>query len=136
MRQEKRKELWDMLPSAIAIIIVYGLFGVLGIGCPIKFVTGISCLGCGMTRAWMSVLRLDIKSAFYYHPAFWLPPIVLLLLYFKYKINIKYYKFFMFTAIGCFVIIYLVRLIWFNDNIVVFQPENSIISKIIQKFIL
>lgn len=125
-----------MLSAAAAVIFVYGLFSILGIGCPIKFVTGISCIGCGMTRAWLRVLHLDLKGAFYYHPAFWLPPLVLLLMYCNYKKNIKYYKIFMFTAIALFGIIYIVRLIWSDSDIVVFHPENNILSRVVQKFIL
>ncbi len=44
--------------------------------CPIKAVTGIPCPGCGMTRAWLSVLRLDIRKAFAYHPMFWTAPVI------------------------------------------------------------
>ncbi|NBJ93625.1 DUF2752 domain-containing protein [Parablautia muri] len=135
MKSKRRKELLNILPAVAAVIIVYALFTVLGIGCPVKFVTGISCMGCGMTRAWLAVLRLDFKSAFYYHPAFWLPPFVIIFLFLKNKINIKNYKIFMFTAAAIFVIIYFVRLIYSNGDIVVFQPENNILSKIVQKFI-
>lgn len=135
MKSGKRKELLHILSAITAVIFVYALFTLLGIGCPIKFVTGISCMGCGMTRAWLCVLRLDFKSAFYYHPGFWLPPLVLILFYLKNKKIIKNYKFFMFTATAIFVIIYLVRLIYLNDDIVVFQPENNILSKISKKFI-
>lgn len=135
MKSKKGKELCNLLSAIAAVLMVYGLFTVLGIGCPIKFITGISCMGCGMTRAWLSVLCLDFKSAFYYHPGFWIPPLVIIFLYLKNKNKIKKYKFFMFTAIAVFVIIYFVRLIWSDNDIVVFQPENSILSKIIQKFI-
>lgn len=136
MKTLKRKETLDTLSAAAAIIIVYGIFAILGIGCPIKFVTGISCMGCGMTRAWLSVLHLDFKSAFYYHPAFWLPPLVLLFWHLKNKKTINNYKFFMFTSIIIFVIIYFVRLIWFDNDIVVFHPENNVLSRIVQTFIL
>lgn len=40
--------------------------------CPIKFFTGFDCPGCGLTRAFSSVLILDFQSAFDYHPLFWL----------------------------------------------------------------
>lgn len=136
--EQKRKELWNMLLAVVAVIAVYGVFHAVGIGCPIKFVTGISCMGCGMTRAWLSVLRLDIKGAFHYHPAFWVPPLFIIFLYLKHtkKLkNNKLYIYFIFTSIMIFVIIYFVRLIWQNDNIVVFQPQNNILSKIAAKFI-
>jgi hypothetical protein len=63
----------------IAALFVYGLLlHLLGIYCPIKFLTGISCPGCGMTRAVLSCLKLDFASAFAYHPmVFSLPVLVL-----------------------------------------------------------
>ena len=50
-----------------------------GIGCPIKFLTGISCPGCGMTRAWLSALKLDFAQALAYHPLYWTVPALLVL---------------------------------------------------------
>lgn len=130
---KKAKEIQDILPAAALIALFYLLLDVLGIGCPIKYVTGISCLGCGMTRAWLSILRFDLKSAIHYHPAFWLPPLVLLCYFLKSKINIKIYNFFIFTAISIFVIIYVVRLAQGNSDIVVFRPENNILFRVLKK---
>lgn len=132
MTSKEKREFWDILSAAAAIIVLYIFFDIIGIGCPIKFVTGISCMGCGMTRAWRAVLHFDLHSAFYYHPGFWLPPIALFSLYLKYKKNIKFYKIFMFTVIGCFVTIYVARLIWFKSDIVVFQPQNNILSRVMK----
>ena len=50
-----------------------------GIGCPIKFLTGISCPGCGMTRAWLSALSLNFQQALAYHPLYWSVPLIVLL---------------------------------------------------------
>lgn len=38
------------------------------IGCPIRFATSIPCPTCGMTRALISLLRLDFVGYFYYLP--------------------------------------------------------------------
>ena len=58
----------------------YGMFvtllGVFHIPCIFLTLTGRSCAGCGMTRAWLSVLRLDFAAAFAYHPLFWSVPIL------------------------------------------------------------
>ena len=62
---------------AAVVIVAAGVLAALGIGCPIKFITGISCPGCGMTRAWLEALRLDFDAALAYHPLFWTVPIVL-----------------------------------------------------------
>lgn len=55
------------------------LLSILSIGCPIKFFTGMSCPGCGLTRAWASLLSLHVFDALAYHPLFWLPPIAIAL---------------------------------------------------------
>ncbi|MCF0259030.1 MAG: DUF2752 domain-containing protein [Erysipelotrichaceae bacterium] len=36
--------------------------------CPVKFVTGLSCPGCGMTRAAIALLHLDFAASWYWHP--------------------------------------------------------------------
>lgn len=35
--------------------------------CLVKNIFGVNCPGCGLTRGFISVLRLDFKSAFSYH---------------------------------------------------------------------
>ena len=45
--------------------------------CIVKLIFGIPCPGCGLTRAWISVFRLDFYAAFRYHPLFWTVPIVI-----------------------------------------------------------
>lgn len=56
------------------------LLGVLrwGRGCPFRGLTGIPCPGCGMSRAWLAALRLDMTAAFRYHPMFWSVPVLML----------------------------------------------------------
>ena len=48
------------------------LFGVylLFVGCPIYRMFGEPCPGCGMTRAFIAAMKLDMKTAFGYHPLF------------------------------------------------------------------
>ena len=71
----RNKKQWlEIISSAAAVVILYAIMYSLGITCPIKWLTGVSCAGCGMTRAWLSVLRLDFKAAFYYHPLFFTVP--------------------------------------------------------------
>ena len=35
-----------------------------GVPCPIRFITGLKCPGCGVTGMCMALLRFDIKAAF------------------------------------------------------------------------
>jgi len=118
--------------SIISILaLVYLVFHLLGIGCPIKWLTGISCAGCGMTRAWMSLIKLDFDKAFYYHPLFFLPPIALVIYVFKEKIPIKFYKAICLTFVVLFVIIYVIRLVLSDGSIVVFEPKNGAVLKLV-----
>ena len=53
----------------LAVLLIYVLCAfALKMPCPIKHLTGISCAGCGMSRALMSALSLDLTGAFRYHP--------------------------------------------------------------------
>ena len=129
-RKNERKEL---ICAVTAVVVLYTAMESIGITCPIKFITGISCAGCGMSRAWMAFLQLDIAKAFAYHPLFWLVPIAVIVLLCKSKINIKFYKIFMFTIAGAFVIVYLYRMLIGDGNVVVFEPQNNIVFRIIRK---
>ena len=40
--------------------------------CPVYWITGIPCPGCGMTRAFFALMHLDFEAAFYWHPAVYL----------------------------------------------------------------
>jgi hypothetical protein len=59
---------------SIAILHVTGVFSADRIGgaipffCPFKALTGISCPGCGMTRAMLSIIKGDFYGAFGYNP--------------------------------------------------------------------
>lgn len=57
--------------AAAAIGGLYLALHLAGIGCPIRWLTGISCAGCGMTRAWLCAVHLDLAGAFAAHPLFW-----------------------------------------------------------------
>ena len=92
--------------AVAAIVFLYIILESFGVTCPIKFVTGISCAGCGMSRAWLSLLRFDIKKAFYFHPLFWLPPLFIIIFLCKKYINKKIYNIFIFTMAALCVIVY------------------------------
>ncbi len=119
------KKLKEALPAICAVALVYGILYVAGIGCPIKYLTGVSCMGCGMTRAYLSLLRLDFASAFRYHPLFPIPAIAAVLFLFRSRISQKIVKVLLFTTIVLFSIIYLLRILDPSDTVVVFEPANG-----------
>ncbi len=83
MNRERRKALtktnagtWrrERLVLLAGLVLGLGILYLTGIGCPFRFLVGVPCPGCGITRACQAVLRLDFAGAFYYHPLFWLLP--------------------------------------------------------------
>ncbi|MBR4981148.1 MAG: DUF2752 domain-containing protein [Lachnospiraceae bacterium] len=105
------------------------------VGCPILWITGISCAGCGMTRAWISLLHLDFKTAFYYHPLFWLPVVILFFYFFRNKMTKNASLILSTIAILLFLITYVLRMLNTSDSIVIFQPWEGIIGKIISQLL-
>lgn len=123
----------EVITSVAAVVVLYVILESFGVTCPIKYITGISCAGCGMSRAWIALLHFNIHEAFMYHPLFFLPPVVVIFMLLKSKINIKFYKIFIFTMAGAFVIVYLYRMFIGTGDIVVFEPQNNILFRIIRK---
>ena len=123
----------EVITSVTAVVVLYVILESFGVTCPIKYITGISCAGCGMSRAWIALLHFNIHEAFMYHPLYFLPPVVVIFMLLKSKINIKFYKIFMFTMAGAFVIVYLYRMFIGTGDIVVFEPQNNILFRIIRK---
>ncbi len=124
------RKIKELMPPVLIVAGVYFLLYFMGIGCPLKFLTGISCAGCGMTRAYICLLHGDISGALYYHPLFMLPPPVLILILCKKRIPQRIYYLLMFTVIAAFLIIYLLRLLDEGDTVVVFAPKEGLIYRI------
>lgn len=64
--------------------------------CPFNLFLNIKCPGCGVTRMFLSVFKLDFKSAFHYNSLFFIS-IILFIIYLIYVficiiLNKKYYK--------------------------------------------
>ena len=73
------KRIKDIKGKTITFIIIFVLIGIgrlLNIPCIFLHITGIECLGCGMTRALSEALQFDFASAFEYHKMFWSLPIL------------------------------------------------------------
>ena len=134
MRQ-KTKDIWSKYKSEICaaagILALYLFFFAVGITCPIKFLTGISCPGCGMSRACLHALKLDFSSAFFFHPM-WitLPFVIFFLIFFKWKKKKMAFNITVCVFTALMVGTYFYRLFFFEQNIVVFSPDDSIFAKL------
>lgn len=119
------KERYDTVKVIAGIILLYLFLElVLHITCPIKFLTGISCAGCGMSRAWLSVFRGDIHKAFYYHPLFWTLPLILIVYLLRHRIPAKVLHILEVIIIVMFLGTWLYRFTIPDQDIVVFEPWN------------
>ena len=118
------------LRSLAAIALFYAAIEALGVTCPILFLTGVSCAGCGMSRAWLALLRGDAAGAFAFHPLFWLPVPAAALLCFRRRIPRRAFRGGMAIVCVLFLAVYLVRLLCMEDPVVVFQPEKGLIGRL------
>lgn len=85
--------------------------------------TGIPCPGCGMTRAYIALLHLDFRAAFYYHPLFWMVPLCIIVFFIKKgpfankKIRTAIWS----LMIAVLIIVYLLRLFVIKDSVIYFS---------------
>ncbi|MBM6917218.1 MULTISPECIES: DUF2752 domain-containing protein [Intestinimonas] len=61
---------WKTVRNHLIFLSILGLLCIWG--CPLRRLTGISCPGCGLTRAWLSFLKGQWNLAISYH-LFFLP---------------------------------------------------------------
>jgi hypothetical protein len=89
--------------------------------CIFKHTFGVPCPGCGMTRAFIHFFHLDLKGAFYYHPLFFLVPIIFGIYLFRKKLTFfeKLCKnnYLVGGVLGLFLIVYLYRMSLFFPSI-------------------
>ena len=73
--------------AALSVLLVLALVAyAFGWGCPFLSLTGIPCPGCGLTRAWLAVLRLDFAEAFRLNFMFPAVPVLALFVLFDGKL--------------------------------------------------
>ena len=132
------QKLWadyrHLLAPLLAVAAIYLIFNIVGISCPIKFLTGISCPGCGMTRALIHALRLDFAAAFFYHPL-WIGLIPAVIAYFwlYVKGKEKSAKVLLIICGATLLIAYVLRMFFAEGDVVVFHPEENLLFRIIEK---
>lgn len=124
-----KKRLQNNLAALFLVCILYYLVTRFT-GCPIRFFLGVSCPGCGITRAWIHVLHLDFAGAFACHPLFWMAPVIAAAFVFEEWIDFRRYRWAVFLTAFLFLGVYLIRILWFPDDIVSFQPRQGFLFKV------
>lgn len=82
--------------------------------CPIYSAFQLPCPGCGITRAAVSLLKLDFKQAFYYNPSIYpiaLSAVLLTVMYFFKKLNHKIVNFVVWINFTILISVWLIRLV-------------------------
>lgn len=83
------KYLLVLVTLAFVFFILYNIG--LGVPCPIKLATGFNCPSCGISRMFISILKGNIKLAFYYNQI--LPVILPLIAIILLRLGYRYIKY-------------------------------------------
>lgn len=122
----------DFVLSLIAMGLIAVILFVFDIGCPTRFVTGVCCPGCGMTRAVIHLCKGDISCAMYYHPLVFTLPIIAILFVIKDRINKTILNTLLVIILVLFILIYLIRLFDSTNTVVYVDVTKSIFYKFLR----
>lgn len=103
------------------------------IPCPIRKITGISCPGCGMSRAMLSFVTMDFSMAAYYHPlVFFVIPIVICFVVFYERNMCKARKILIIVSVVGLLVVYLYRMIIIQSSVLQFNPKSGSIIRFLE----
>lgn len=112
---------FTFIPLLFLLFLIYAYTG-----CPFRFLFGISCPGCGMTRAIISIFKLDFISALYYNAFVFVLPFPVIAFLMQSKIGIKHFYTITFAfTIGLF-IYYLWRISTPNEIVYIRIYQGSV----------
>lgn len=121
---------WKNEVSAIAgIVLFYFLIECMGVTCPILYLTGVSCAGCGMSRAWLAVLHGNFAAAIHFHPLFWMAVPMGILFLLRGHMGQRTKKGIVIVIAVLFLGVYLLRMFKGTGEIVYFKPESGLIAR-------
>ncbi|MDD7645970.1 MAG: DUF2752 domain-containing protein [Ruminococcus bromii] len=113
----KRRLLWGAVVVACLVLIYH---------CPFRYLFGVACPGCGMTRALLAAVFSDFEAAFAFHPLF--PLLIPAALYLglresgRLRLTPRAENTYILLFAGLFILVYVLRLCA-GDPIV--QPDFS-----------
>ncbi len=125
----KNKIDWPIIIIIAAVSPFYFIFG-----CPIRFFTGISCMGCGMSRAATALLHFDFETALHMHPLIFIMPIVVVIFLIRKRLPKKIANVLLFCFIALMLIVYIYRLCTGSD-IVYIRPAEGFFYTIFQSIL-
>lgn len=129
---------WNRQKARELLVIFCGLAAycviamVTGMPCLIKGITGISCPGCGMTRSFLALMRLDFAGAWHYHPlVFYLLIAVPVMIVLYLRDKDKQCKGLLLVSAGLMLGVYLYRVFVMHSPILEFAPENGLLLQLL-----
>lgn len=114
--------------STILLFLVIAVF-YLKFGCPFRLLTGISCPGCGMTRALSALLKLDFTLAYEMHPLVFLLPLAVLIFFLRKLVPKRMMITLCAFALILLLAVYVTRMSQ-QGSVVYASPESGLIYKI------
>lgn len=140
-----KKDIQTKLPLIIIIAIyIFAANMIVGKVCPIRIAFGIPCPSCGITRAFLLLLRGKILKATIMHPL-WIPLVILVMvfLFVRYFITdenkalklMHILKICTVVTIVLCLILYLYRMIaWYPDRAPMLYDADNVLGRIISLF--
>jgi hypothetical protein len=117
-----------IISGILAILLIFLFYYVMG--CPIRYLFGVCCPGCGMTRALYYFLRLDFATAFQMHPLIFIMPIAGVIYLSRNKLPKKALNILTVLFFALFLIVYILRISTGSD-VVYYRPTDGLVYKII-----
>lgn len=126
-RAKKQKAFIFDVALVFFIVLWYRFFG-----CPLKFFFGLSCAGCGMTRAVVALFHGDFSLAWHFHPLVFLLPVLLLGFFLRKRFSKKFLTVAVVAVFVLFTVVFFVRLFGGSD---VVRPDftNSAVFGLFEK---
>lgn len=128
------KHLFFKIRQSLCAIVTLTLIAVfyLRYGCPIRFFTGISCPGCGMSRAISALLKLDFTLAFEMHPLVFLLPVAVLVYFLRRLIPKRTMTVLCISALLLLLTVYIIRMTQ-QGNVVYADFESGMLFRLFNK---
>ena len=130
----KIKDLLQRNREALTLVLCLGLYCVIAmvlhLPCPILWITGVSCPGCGITRACLFLVQLNIGAAVYYNPAVFAVILAVVLLCISKKKKTKN-AILLVTAL-VMIAVYLDRMLVIHAPVLQFDPANGAVGRLLR----
>lgn len=115
-------------------ILLFIIFWYSFFGCPLKYFFGISCAGCGMTRALTAVLNGKFADAWHFHPLIYVMPVIAAAFLLRNRFSKSARQILLAAVCLLFTVTYVIRLCNGNDT-VAFEFQNSAVYSLFNLFL-